>query len=84
MLPGYHADIAVLDNLTDLNVLEVYKDGELAAENGKSLVESSVPEMVQSVTDRVYHSFHVDPVQPEQLAHGRAWRAYPCDRPERP
>lgn len=66
--PGYHADITVLDNLTDMNVLEVYKDGELAAENGKSLVESSVPEMVQSVTDCVYHSFHVDPVQPEQLA----------------
>lgn len=66
--PGYCADIAVLDNLTDLNVLEVYKNGVLAAEEGKSLVQSSVPEMGQQIKDRVYHSFHVDPVNVSQLA----------------
>lgn len=65
--PGYCADIAVLDNLTDLNVLEVYKNGVLAAEGGKSLVQSSVPEMGQQIKDRVYHSFHVDPVNVSQL-----------------
>ena len=66
--PGYCADIAVLDNLTDLNVLEVYKDGVLAAEAGKSLVESTVPEMGQQIQERVYHSFHVDPVDVSKLA----------------
>ncbi len=66
--PGYCADIAVLDSLTELNVLEVYKDGVLAAENGKSLVKSSVPEMGQEIQERVYHSFHVDPVNVSQLA----------------
>lgn len=66
--PGYCADIAVLDNLTDLNVLEVYKDGVLVAEGGKSLVESTVPEMGQQIQERVYHSFHVDPVDASQLA----------------
>lgn len=66
--PGYCADIAVLDNLTDLNVLEVYKDGVLVAEEGKSLVESTVPEMGQQIQERVYHSFHVDPVDASKLA----------------
>ena len=66
--PGYCADIAVLDNLTDLNVLEVYKDGVLAAEAGKSLKESSVPEIGQTIRERVYHSFHVDPVKASRLA----------------
>ena len=66
--PGYCADIAVLDNLTDLNVLEVYKDGVLVAEGGKSLVESTVPEMGQQIQERVYHSFHVDPVDASKLA----------------
>ena len=66
--PGYCADIAVLDNLTDLNVLEVYKDGVLVAEGGKSLVESTVPEMGQQIQERVYHSFHVDPVDVSKLA----------------
>lgn len=66
--PGYCADIAVLDNLTDLNVLEVYKDGVLAAEAGKSLKGSSVPEMGQTIRERVYHSFHVDPVKASRLA----------------
>ena len=66
--PGYCADIAVLDNLTDLNVLEVYKEGVLVAEGGKSLVESTVPEMGQQIQERVYHSFHVDPVDASKLA----------------
>lgn len=66
--PGYCADIAVLDNLTDLNVLEVYKDGVLVAEGGKSLVESTVPEMGQQIQERVYHSFHVDPVDASKFA----------------
>lgn len=65
--PGYCADIAVFDNLSDLNILEVYKDGKLAAQNGRCLVETSVPEMGQEITDRIYHSFHIAPVTPEQL-----------------
>lgn len=66
--PGYCADLAVLDDLTSLNVLEVYKNGELAARNGKSLVNSPVPKMDQNIQDRVYHSFHVAPVEVSRLA----------------
>lgn len=66
--PGYCADLAVLDDLTSLNVLEVYKNGELAARNGKSLVNSPVPKMDQNIQDKVYHSFHVAPVEVSRLA----------------
>lgn len=66
--PGYCADLAVLDDLTSLNVLEVYKNGELAARNGRSLVNSPVPKMDQNIQDKVYHSFHVAPVEVSRLA----------------
>lgn len=66
--PGYCADLAVLEDLTSLNVLEVYKNGELAARNGKSLVNSPVPKMDQNIQDKVYHSFHVAPVEVSRLA----------------
>ena len=66
--PGYCADLAVLDDLTSLNVLEVYKNGELAARNGKSLVNSPVPKMDQNIQNKVYHSFHVAPVEVSRLA----------------
>jgi adenine deaminase len=32
--PGYRADIAVLDSLDDLNVVKVFKDGRLVAQEG--------------------------------------------------
>ncbi|MBP2636611.1 MAG: ade2 [Firmicutes bacterium] len=35
--PGYRADLLVFDNLTDWQPRMVFKDGQLAAENGKSL-----------------------------------------------
>ncbi|WP_250674315.1 adenine deaminase [Paraclostridium ghonii] len=37
--PGYIADIVVLDNLEDFNVLEVYKDGKLVGKDKKALFE---------------------------------------------
>lgn len=35
--PGYRADLLVFDNLTDWRPVMVFKDGQLAAENGRSL-----------------------------------------------
>lgn len=35
--PGYRADLLVFDNLEDWRPIMVFKDGQLAAENGKSL-----------------------------------------------
>lgn len=39
---GEDADFIVVDNLNDLNVLRTYIQGNLVAENGKSLIEKSV------------------------------------------
>jgi adenine deaminase len=36
--PGYRADIAVLDDLESLNVMKVFKDGKLVAEDGHLIV----------------------------------------------
>jgi len=35
--PGYIANLVVFDNFKDFNILKVFKDGELIAENGKLL-----------------------------------------------
>lgn len=37
--PGYKADLVVIDNLKDFNILKVYKDGKLVAENHKPLFD---------------------------------------------
>ncbi len=44
--PGYIADILVLDNLQDINILKVYKNGKLVAENKKLNFK------VHSITDK--------------------------------
>ena len=38
--PGYRADLVIIDNLDDFNILNVYKDGKLVGENGKALFDS--------------------------------------------
>ncbi len=38
--PGYIADLVVIDNLDDFNILSVYKGGKLVGENGRALFES--------------------------------------------
>ncbi len=38
--PGYDADLVVIDNLEDFNILNVYKKGKLVAENNKALFDS--------------------------------------------
>jgi len=38
ILPGYQADILVLDDLTEIKVVQVYRSGRLVAEGGKLIV----------------------------------------------
>lgn len=40
--PGYVADLVVIDNLKDFNILNVFKNGELVAENSKPLFKNRV------------------------------------------
>lgn len=39
--PGYNADLVVIDNLDDFNILKVFKNGELVAEDNKPLFKSN-------------------------------------------
>lgn len=40
--PGYIADLVVIDNLNDFNIINVFKNGNLVAENNKALFESKI------------------------------------------
>ena len=68
--PGYRADLTVLNNLRDFQVLRVYKDGKLVAENGKVIFEKAAetPEWEAEIKKRVFHSFHCRPIQSSDLA----------------
>ncbi|CEN90766.1 adenine deaminase [[Clostridium] sordellii] len=50
--PGYKADIVVVDNLQDFNVLKVFKDGKLVGENKKFLCDLTKSDS-SSVTNTV-------------------------------
>lgn len=52
LAPGMLADMAVVDDLTDFRVREVFKRGELAAENGAPLFSVGVPDRAM-VSDTV-------------------------------
>ena len=62
--PGYRADIAVLSDLTDFDVEQVYIDGELVAESGK--VINDKPHDIPN-SERILNSFNMQPVSPECL-----------------
>lgn len=58
---GDAADFAVLDNLTDFNVLQTYINGVLVAENGRSLITVS-----DGIAEPI-NQFNCSPVTAEQL-----------------
>lgn len=60
--PGYHADIVVLDNLKDINVEQVYKQGTLVAKNGKMLQKFGVEEI-----PRLRRSINIQYLEPEDF-----------------
>lgn len=71
--PGYRADLVVLSDLEHVSVKRVYKNGVLAAEDGRACVqkngnqtnESKISESKTNESrtyERVVHSFHMDPI----------------------
>ncbi|WP_313756675.1 adenine deaminase [Tissierella sp.] len=40
--PGYIADLVVIDNLDDFNIVKVFKNGNLVAEDNKALFDSKI------------------------------------------
>ena len=60
--PGYHADIVVLDNLKDINVEQVYKQGTLVAKNGKMMHKFGIEEQ-----PRLRRSINIQYLEPEDF-----------------
>jgi adenine deaminase len=54
LVPGYFADIVVLDDLTNFNVLKTFWQGKLIAENDKLVVEIKSPELNIETLNSVY------------------------------
>ncbi|RPD47049.1 adenine deaminase [Hymenobacter sediminis] len=57
--PGDPADFIVVNNLTDFTVQQTYLNGELAAENGQTLIPAVPVEVV--------NNFNTNPVRPEDF-----------------
>lgn len=68
--PGYRADLAVINNLREIQVLKVYKNGHLAAEYGKMLQAETNHNQTwdDEIVRRVFHSFHCRPIRVSDLA----------------
>ena len=62
--PGYKADLAVLNDLSDFGVEQVYIGGKLVAERGKAL-RADKPPLPEN--GRILRSFHMPPVDPSML-----------------
>jgi len=56
---GDPADMMVVDNLEDFNILQTYVDGKLVAENGKSLIDS--------VFEDQPNNFEAEPIMAKDL-----------------
>lgn len=54
IVPGYFADIVVLDNLVDFNVLKTFWQGKLIAENDDLVVEIKSPKLEIEHLNSVY------------------------------
>lgn len=59
---GDPADFIVVDNLKDFNILKTYIDGELVAENGKSLIKRIETEPINNfeAEKKTIEDFHIE------------------------
>jgi len=60
--PGYNADLVVLDNLKDINVERVYKQGTLVAKDGRMVQEFGIQEQ-----PRLRRSVNIQYLEPEDF-----------------
>ncbi|MBR3277542.1 MAG: adenine deaminase [Lachnospiraceae bacterium] len=56
--PGYIADLIVVDSLEDFNVVKVFKNGRLVAEDGSLAMDVNKPAVDEWKYWRVLHSFN--------------------------
>lgn len=66
--PGYKADMAILDNLRDFNVLACVKDGRIVCDRG-SMADFKAPEIPQPLRDAAHDTFRLAaPLTPRDFA----------------
>lgn len=66
--PGYLADLVVLNNLEEIEVIQVYKNGCLVAEHGICLsAPQAAKEWSEEIEDRVMDSFHMKEIEEQDL-----------------
>ena len=68
--PGYLADFAIVDDLTDFNVVTVYKKGKLVYDNG-TLADFPAPEIPAHLDEQAHNTFHLPVLTPESFAGSR-------------
>lgn len=69
--PGYVADLVIFEDFKTMKVAAVYKNGRLAAENGRLLsgnriVSGDNPQKAPE-EEKVFHSFHLSPITRSSL-----------------
>ncbi len=68
--PGYLADFVVIDNFREFNILQVYKKGELMADNGV-VKPIALPQIDQELQDLAHDTFHLRPLTAADFAETR-------------
>lgn len=68
--PGYLADFAIVDNLTDFHVQTVFKKGELVYENGQ-VVDFPLPQIPEHLQELALNTFHLPKLTPEDFSDTR-------------
>lgn len=64
--PGYRADLAIVNDCRSFRVEAVYRQGVLAAENGRAL-PFPVPAVEPRLTERAFHTFQVGTLSAEDF-----------------
>ncbi len=72
--PGYKADLLIIDNLDELGIFQVYKDGKKVAENGKALFQVNSNNFERPPT--IFHSVNIAPIREEdfKIPKGKTYR----------
>ncbi len=65
--PGYVADIIIADNIDNLNIIDVYRDGKKVVDNGEVLPFAE-PVVEQTILDKVCKSFNLAELSAEDFA----------------
>jgi adenine deaminase len=64
--PGYQADIVILNDLRELKIEKVYKQGKLIVDNN-NVIKIEEPSINPRIIDKIYHSFYCKEIVTEDF-----------------